>query len=43
MNTDTEYKEGEHRDFITYLFSDSPLLVLMSDHFGQDVLSPNRN
>jgi len=24
MNTDTEYKEGDHQDFITYLFSDSP-------------------
>ena len=24
MNTDTEYKEGEHQDFINYLFSHSP-------------------
>ena len=24
MNTDTEYKEGDHQDFINYLFSDSP-------------------
>jgi hypothetical protein len=24
MNSDTEYKEGDHDDFINYLFSDSP-------------------
>jgi len=24
MNSDTEYKEGDHQDFINYLFSDSP-------------------
>ena len=24
MNNDTEYKEGDHQDFINYLFSDSP-------------------
>lgn len=24
MNSDTEYKEGNHQDFINYLFSDSP-------------------
>ena len=24
MNSDTEYKEGNHNDFIDYLFSDSP-------------------
>ena len=24
MNNDTEYKEGDHNDFINYLFSDSP-------------------
>ncbi len=24
MNTDTEYKEGEHQDFITYLYSNTP-------------------
>ena len=24
MNSDTEFKEGEHDDFINYLFSDSP-------------------
>lgn len=24
MNSDTEYKEGDHNDFINYLFSDSP-------------------
>ena len=24
MNSDTEYKEGDHQDFITYLFSDLP-------------------
>jgi hypothetical protein len=24
MNSDTELKEGEHQDFINYLFSDSP-------------------
>jgi hypothetical protein len=27
MNTDTEYKEGDHQDFINYLFSDSPKSV----------------
>ena len=24
MNSDTEYKEGDHQDFIIYLFSNSP-------------------
>ena len=24
MDSDTEYKEGDHRDFINYLFSNSP-------------------
>ena len=24
MNNDTEYKEGDHNDFVNYLFSDSP-------------------
>ena len=24
MNSDTEYKEGDHNDFINYLFTDSP-------------------
>lgn len=24
MNADTEFKEGDHNDFITYLYSDSP-------------------
>ena len=24
MNSDTEFKEGDHQDFITYLYSDTP-------------------
>ena len=24
MNSDTEFKEGDHQDFINYLYSNSP-------------------